>query len=69
MTGRYVIPIRSKSIRFLTNWSTVLVYVCNFIKSVTAWCERIGALATLRLQFPQETVSTVNLSEELFLRL
>lgn len=69
MTGRYVIPIHSKSISFLTNWSTVLVYVCNFIKSVTAWCERIGALVTFRLQFPQETVSTVNLSEELFLRL
>lgn len=69
MTGRYVIPIHSKSIRFLTNWSAVLVYVCKSIKSVTAWCERIGALATFRLQFPQEAVSIVNLSKELFLRL
>lgn len=44
MIGRYVILIYSKLICFLINWFIVLVYVCNFIKLVIVWCERIGVL-------------------------
>lgn len=44
MIGRYVILIYSKLICFLIKWFIVLVYVCNFIKLVIVWCERIGVL-------------------------